>query len=350
MDEKQPPSKMKILVIRLSSIGDIVLTTPVIRAIKEQLQDVELHFLTKKANELVVASNPHIDKIHFYTPDGLSALMQELKAEQFQVVVDLQKSHRSRQVVRRLKVPHSTFHKYNFRKGLCVCLKLNFLPDVHIVDRYFDAVLDLGVLNDHKGLEFHVPENAAFDEDDLPMVFEDGFVAVVLGGQHATKRIPVSKVVEIGSILHKPIMLLGGKDVINEGEEVVAALGGRAYNGCGKYSLYQINGKKCTVREDVAQLIRSFHEQKKPIGALCIAPVMLAKVLGDITITVGNDEKTIDHVTSFGTKHINTQQTEVISDKQNMVFTTPCYMLPARISDIADCAENLIEAILDNIQ
>lgn len=113
---------------------------------------------------------------------------------------------------------------------------------------------------------------------------------------------------------------------------------------------YAIDGKKCTVREDVAQLIRSFHEQKKPIGALCIAPVMLAKVLGDITITVGNDEKTIDHVTSFGTKHINTQQTEVISDKQNMVFTTPCYMLPARISDIADCAENLIEAILDNIQ
>ena len=113
---------------------------------------------------------------------------------------------------------------------------------------------------------------------------------------------------------------------------------------------YAINGKKCTVREDVAQLIRAFHEQKKPIGALCIAPVMLSKVLGDITITVGNDEGTIENVLSFGSKHINTQQTEVISDKQNMVFTTPCYMLPARISDIADCAENLIEAILDNIQ
>ncbi len=271
MDEKQPPSKMKILVIRLSSIGDIVLTTPVIRAIKEQLQDVELHFLTKKANELVVASNPHIDKIHFYTPDGLSALMQELKAEQFQVVVDLQKSHRSRQVVRRLKVPHSTFHKYNFRKGLCVCLKLNFLPDVHIVDRYFDAVLDLGVLNDHKGLEFHVPENAAFDEDDLPMVFEDGFVAVVLGGQHATKRIPVSKVVEIGSILHKPIMLLGGKDVINEGEEVVAALGGRAYNGCGKYSLYQscsiLDQADCVITGDTG-LMHIAAALRKPIAVL----------------------------------------------------------------------------------
>lgn len=113
---------------------------------------------------------------------------------------------------------------------------------------------------------------------------------------------------------------------------------------------YAFNGRDCTVREDVAQLIRTFHQQKKPIGALCIAPVMLAKVLGDITITVGNDPHTIDDVCSFGTQHINTQQKEVIADKQNKIFTTPCYMLPARISDIADCAENLIEAILENIQ
>ncbi len=113
---------------------------------------------------------------------------------------------------------------------------------------------------------------------------------------------------------------------------------------------YALDGRACTVREDVAELIRTFHHQRKPIGALCIAPVMLSKVLGDITITVGNDNATIQNVTTFGSKHINTQQTEVIADKQNMIFTTPCYMLPARISDIADCAENLIEAILDNIR
>ena len=113
---------------------------------------------------------------------------------------------------------------------------------------------------------------------------------------------------------------------------------------------YAFDGKNCTVREDVAQLIKAFHAQHKPIGALCIAPVMIAKVLGDVTITVGNDEGTIANVLSFGSKHINTQQTEVISDKQNMVFTTPCYMLPAPISDIADCAQNLIDAILENMQ
>lgn len=113
---------------------------------------------------------------------------------------------------------------------------------------------------------------------------------------------------------------------------------------------YALEGAQCSVREDVATLIRAFHAQKKPIGALCIAPVMIAKVLGEVTITVGNDENTIQNVLSIGSKHINTQQKEVIADKQNMIFTTPCYMLPARISDIADCAENLIETILDNIQ
>ena len=97
----------------------------------------------------------------------------------------------------------------------------------------------LNVHNDHKGLEFYIPENQGFEEDDLPMMFEDGFVAIVLAAQHFTKRIPVSKVVEIGSILHKPIMLLGGKDVYEEGERVVSQLGERATNGCGKYSLYQ---------------------------------------------------------------------------------------------------------------
>lgn len=113
---------------------------------------------------------------------------------------------------------------------------------------------------------------------------------------------------------------------------------------------YAFDGKNCTVREDVAKLIKTFHAAHKPIGALCIAPVMIAKVLGDVTITVGNDEGTIQNVLSFGSKHINTQQTGVIADKQNMVFTTPCYMLPARISDIADCAQNLIDAILENMQ
>ena len=112
---------------------------------------------------------------------------------------------------------------------------------------------------------------------------------------------------------------------------------------------YAMKGTKAVVDAEVERVIKDFHTQRKPIGALCISPVLLAKVLGNITITVGTDEKTIHDVETFGAQHINTQQTEVIADKENMVFTTPCYMLPATIADIADCAENLIETILENI-
>ena len=112
---------------------------------------------------------------------------------------------------------------------------------------------------------------------------------------------------------------------------------------------YAIKGTKAEVDAEVERVIKDFHAQRKPIGALCISPVLLAKVLGNITITVGTDERTIHDVETFGAQHINTQQTEVIADKENMVFTTPCYMLPATIADIADCAENLIETILENI-
>jgi len=112
---------------------------------------------------------------------------------------------------------------------------------------------------------------------------------------------------------------------------------------------YAIKGTKAVVDPTVEKVIKDFHAHRKPIGALCISPVLLAKVLGNITITVGTDESTISNVEAFGAQHINTQQTEVIADKENMVFSTPCYMLPATIADIADCAENLIETILENI-
>lgn len=266
MDEIQPPSATKILVIRLSSIGDIVLTTPVVRALKAQLPNVELHFLTKKANEQVVAYNPYIDKVQLYDGQEKEILFNALKAEKYDVVIDLQKNHRSRQVVRQLKTLHFSFSKVNFKKWMCVRLKLNFLPDVHIVSRYFEAVRDLGVYNDQKGLDYFLPEDCGFDEDDLPMVCEDGYVAVVVAGQHATKRIPASKIVEIGSILHKPIILLGGKDVAAVGEEIVDELGDRAYNGCGKFSLHQscyiVKQADCVITGDTGlmHVAAAFHK------------------------------------------------------------------------------------------
>ncbi|HOS17628.1 MAG TPA: hypothetical protein PKX15_11515, partial [Bacteroidales bacterium] len=91
------------------------------------------------------------------------------------------------------------------------------------------------------------------------------------------------------------------------------------------------------------------HAAAKPIGALCISPVLIAKVLGNITVTIGQDKKTADDIMKMGANHINAIQTDVVSDRKNKIFTTPCYMLDASIADIAEGAENLIDAMLQDM-
>ncbi len=112
---------------------------------------------------------------------------------------------------------------------------------------------------------------------------------------------------------------------------------------------YALDGANATVREDVRKVVVDMFQAHKPIGALCISPVMVAKVLGDVTITVGTDIKTIEDVLSFGAKHKETAQGEVVADKEHLIFTTPCYMLPATIKDIALCADNLIKSMLESM-
>lgn len=110
---------------------------------------------------------------------------------------------------------------------------------------------------------------------------------------------------------------------------------------------YAFDGPNARVLEAVRKAIVDTHAAGKPIGALCISPVLVAKVLGDVTVTVGSDPGTAKDVETMGAANVNTQITEVISDKQNMIFSTPCYMLPASISDIAESAENLVETMLE---
>lgn len=238
MDDLQPPSRQKILIIRFSSIGDIVLTTPVARAIKEQLPGSILHYATKKNNEEIVKNNPYIDHIHLFNGD-LVSLTNELKKENFDYVVDLHRNHRSRKITSSLKIPFRRFSKLNFRKWLTVNLKINLLPHIHIVDRYFRAADSLKIQNDGKGLDFFINEKDEFDITELPAVFEDGYVAVSVGANHATKRIPAHKIIEIAKILHKPVLLMGGSDVADTGDVIAGELGDRAFNGCGKFSLGQ---------------------------------------------------------------------------------------------------------------
>jgi ADP-heptose:LPS heptosyltransferase len=152
---------MKILVIRFSSIGDIVLTSPVVRCIKKQLPHAEVHFLIKPQFKAVVEHNPYIDKIH-YLGDSIAETIAQLRAENFDYLIDLHNNLRSLRIKLALSgVKSFSFDKLNFQKWLLVNMHLNRMPEVHIVDRYLHTVQSLGVKNDGAGLDYFMPESVA---------------------------------------------------------------------------------------------------------------------------------------------------------------------------------------------
>jgi ADP-heptose:LPS heptosyltransferase len=226
--------KLKILIIRFSSIGDIVLTSPVIRCLKEQLKDIELHYLTKKAYETVLAGNPHIDKIHYFEK-SLSNCIAELKKEKFNYVIDLHHNLRTFWIKTQLGVRSSSFDKLNRQKWLLVNFKMNTLPPIHIVDRYLQTVEFLGVKNDSKGLDYFLLKH--YEIDELLPQSHLKYISVVIGAQHATKRLPVEKLTELCSKIEGPVVLLGGPEDKERGEEIANKAGIHVFNGCGRFKL-----------------------------------------------------------------------------------------------------------------
>lgn len=228
----------KILIIRFSSIGDIVLTTPLIRCLKEQLPECEIHYLTKKQFSPLLKENPSIDKI-YHIGKGLSEVIKELKLENYDFVIDLHKNLRSFLVIFRLGKPFASFPKLNIRKWMLVNFKINLMPDLHIVDRYFKATLKLKIRNDHKGLDFFIPADEELAINNLPSVLRNGYYAWAIGGAHQTKLFPVGKIIEAIKKINYPFIILGGPGDVNRGDEIVASTNTKVYNACGKYSVNQ---------------------------------------------------------------------------------------------------------------
>jgi len=109
---------------------------------------------------------------------------------------------------------------------------------------------------------------------------------------------------------------------------------------------YAFEGVQCKVNPDISILIKEAVSLRKPIGALCISPVLLAKIMGDITITVGPDAEDAANVIAMGAHHIPTKHGEVIIDEKHRLFTTPCYQLKSTIVQVAEGADNIVKAIL----
>lgn len=227
---------VKFLIIRLSSIGDIVLTTPVVRCLSQQIEGAEIHYLVKKSFAPALANNPYIHKIHLF--DGnLRHCIARLKDEGFHYVIDLHRNLRSFIIKRRLGVISFTFHKLNFRKWLLTQFKINRLPDIHIVDRYLQTLQLFNVVNDGRGLDFFVSPEAGKVVHQLPVDFQSGYIAIVAGAKHSTKQLPVDRLAKLCNTLPLPVVLLGGPDDVPLSQQILSLSTGQVFNGCGQFRL-----------------------------------------------------------------------------------------------------------------
>ena len=249
---------MKILILRFSSIGDIVLTTPAIRCLKTQKKDTEIHFCTKQKYAILLESNPYISKIHLLEK-SLYLLIRKLKIEEFDYIIDLHNDLRTFQIKACLRVKSISFSKMkiNIQKWIYVHFKQNLLPGIHIVERYMKVLEKLHIKNDELGLDYFIPHKDKVSLRMLPQAYRKGYVVFAIGGQHQTKKLPFEKMTSLCSKINRPILLLGDEWDRQMGEKVFdffkkkeknTELQGRfqrlyknliIFNGCGRFNLNQ---------------------------------------------------------------------------------------------------------------
>ena len=239
LSQSQNPAIKKILIIRFSSIGDIILTTPVIRCLKEQI-GAQIHFLTKETYRDLLAANPYIDKL-FLMGDALTPVLADLHLERYDFIIDLHKNLRTLLIRFSLRRKWLSFDKLNFKKWFLVNFKKNRLPEVHIVDRYLKSVGRLGVKNDGNGLDYFVPKKMGVKLGKLFPFFKTKpkFIAFAIGAAHATKRLPAEKIFRVCQLSPHPIILLGGIGEKEVGEKLAKTVEAKVFNLCGQLSLGQ---------------------------------------------------------------------------------------------------------------
>lgn len=247
----QHHKKMKVLIIRFSSLGDIVLTTPVIRCLKEQT-DAEIHFLTKKNYSSVIRHNPHITKIWEYQGNE-NELKQQLAVEDFDYIIDLHKNLRSHYWCLYLGKKRLTFYKASFEKMLYIKFGIKKFEKKHISLRYMKAVEPLGVFYDGKGLDLFFAPELDYDVN-LPSVY----TAICIGGTHFTKRFPVEKWIEVINQIHGSVILLGGQADIQASEAIEKSDSNKIINFCGKTNIMKsafiIKKAKCVITNDTGMM------------------------------------------------------------------------------------------------
>jgi lipopolysaccharide heptosyltransferase II len=239
----------RILVIRLSSLGDILLTTPVLRMLREHCPAARIDFLTKVAYQDVLCANPCVDRLWLLEPrQGLKEMLRCLRQTRYDVVVDLHRTLRSRLLSHGLLAQHKlTYVKHTVRRALLVHLGWNTLRAMTPVpERYVTALRRLGVTGPLPPLEMHLTaESRAAMQTYLQQEFPESLVrpllAVAPGARWATKRWPVERFAavaqELAQAQQAAVVVLGSAEDTQLAQELCQRLSVPVLNSAGKLSL-----------------------------------------------------------------------------------------------------------------
>tara|TARA_B110000003_G_C16643708_1_gene531171 strand:- start:2329 stop:3297 length:969 start_codon:yes stop_codon:yes gene_type:complete len=244
-------SKLKILVIRFSSIGDIVLTTPVLRCLKLQL-NCDIDYLTKESYKELLYSNTNINNI-FLLSDNSKEIINSLRSQHYDIVVDLQNNFRSLKIRIALGIKSYVLEKENIKRYLLIYFGIDLLNN-HIVDRYFKTLEKLGIKNDNLGSDFMLSKVTNTDFN-----IKQDYITWCIGGTYEQKKLSCKQIYEVINKLKMPVVLLGGIEEKVLGSLVIDnSIADNVYNLCGETtfqgSAYLIKNSKLVLTNDTGMM------------------------------------------------------------------------------------------------
>lgn len=233
MNEKK---NLHILVIRYSSIGDIVLCSPVFRALHNYFPNATIHFLTKSAYIHLLEANPNIHHIHALEGSVIKKAIELKKTYAFDLIIDLHHNLRSYLLTSVLSAPTIRFRKSNIDKQLKISWKVYPGTIDHVSRRALDTLANIIPVSDKDGLDFYFPVNTSFPSAILP----EKYLAWAIGAQHFTKQLPIANIINTILNLDIPVVLLGGKEDYERAELICkATLSKKVVNACGLFTINQ---------------------------------------------------------------------------------------------------------------
>lgn len=228
---------MKFLIIRFSTMGDIVLTSPLVRCLRKQFPDAAIHFLADDACRPAIEFNPHIDKLHVLA-HSVELMLEELKTEEYDHIIDLQHDSKSLLVSRSLKKKPLLISPDGFRSRFIT--RFTRLRTPHFADACFKAAATLKIKYDGGGLDYFIAANEETKKSDIPGAHYAGYIACGIGVSPGAKKWPAAKWKIFCEKLDHPIILMGSNEDAPIGNEIASTDPVKIYNACGKFSMNEM--------------------------------------------------------------------------------------------------------------